>query len=74
MISLAGTNGNPTVAGRSANKEMLENPSEIKEKKAMSEEREVQQVLAKYVRGSDTRDGAAVAAHVHRVGPRGDFL
>lgn len=28
----------------------------------MSEERAVQQVLAKYVRGSDTRDGAAVAA------------
>ena len=28
----------------------------------MSEERAVQQVLAKYVRGADTRDGAAVAA------------
>jgi hypothetical protein len=28
----------------------------------MSEERAVQQVLAKYVRGVDTRDGAAVAA------------
>jgi len=28
----------------------------------MSEERAVQQVLAKYVRGSDTRDGAAVAS------------
>ena len=28
----------------------------------MSEERAVQQVLAKYVRGTDTRDGAAVAA------------
>ena len=28
----------------------------------MSEEREVQQVLAKYVRGSDARDGSAVAA------------
>jgi hypothetical protein len=28
----------------------------------MSEERVVQQVLAKYVRGVDTRDGAAVAA------------
>ena len=28
----------------------------------MSEERAIQQVLAKYVRGTDTRDGAAVAA------------
>src|ERR1700682_4713072 len=28
----------------------------------MSEERAVQQVLAKYVRGADARDGAAVAA------------
>jgi hypothetical protein len=28
----------------------------------MSEERAIQQVLAKYVRGADTRDGAAVAA------------
>ena len=29
---------------------------------AMSEERAVQQVLARYVRGTDARDGAAVAA------------
>src|ERR1700679_3408494 len=28
----------------------------------MTDERAVQQVLAKYVRGADTRDGAAVAA------------
>ena len=28
----------------------------------MSDERAVQQVLAKYVRGADARDGAAVAA------------
>jgi hypothetical protein len=28
----------------------------------MSEERAVQQVLARYVRGTDARDGAAVAA------------
>ena len=28
----------------------------------MSEERAVQQVLAKYVRGTDKRDGSAVAA------------
>jgi hypothetical protein len=34
----------------------------------MSEEREVQQVLAKYVRGSDARDGAAVAAQFTELG------
>jgi uncharacterized protein (TIGR02246 family) len=28
----------------------------------MSEERAVQQVLARYIRGTDARDGAAVAA------------
>jgi ketosteroid isomerase-like protein len=33
-----------------------------KEKTKMSEERAVQQVLAMYVRGTDARDGAAVAA------------
>ena len=36
---------------------------ELKKKgEAMSEERAVQQVLARYVRGTDARDGAAVAA------------
>jgi hypothetical protein len=35
---------------------------EERRKTEMSEERAVQQVLAKYVRGADTRDGAAVAA------------
>jgi hypothetical protein len=39
-----------------------------KEKTEMSEERAVQQVLAKYVRGADTRDGAAVAALFTDVG------
>ncbi len=34
----------------------------------MSEERAVQQVLAKYVRGADTRDGAAVAALFTKAG------
>ena len=34
----------------------------------MSEERAVQQVLAKYVRGADARDGAAVAALFTRAG------
>jgi hypothetical protein len=39
----------------------------------MSEERAVQQVLAKYVRGADARDGAAVAV-VYGSGPRRDFV
>jgi len=34
----------------------------------MSEERAVQQVLAKYVRGADMRDGAAVAAQFTELG------
>ena len=35
---------------------------EERRKTEMSEERAVQQVLARYVRGTDARDGAAVAA------------
>jgi hypothetical protein len=44
-------------------KEEVDAPREEERRKTeMSEERAVQQVLARYVRGTDARDGAAVAA------------
>jgi ketosteroid isomerase-like protein len=46
----------------SARKKLLRPRERREEKTKMSEERAVEQVLAMYVRGTDARDGAAVAA------------